>query len=272
MSDHGDRIGVKLESLSSDLVESRPTVYTNTGTEGEMGKGETFTTSGVKPEEGVNGSQAKPRKRVPPDEKRCTAQSKSGDRCLGWRSKGSDLCSGHGAGFGRGGADPREAASRSIQARSSRSTEARDRAAGDGERLGLALGGAPDGAAPNRNPLVALRALLEADPEAVAEYGMKAIREGRDVRALMSILDRVYTDDAHVDEPHSFDELAKLSPSERRQLLTQLEQEGRVEPFRADAWRSGLARREDERRAELATLSREERRILAADLAALEGG
>jgi hypothetical protein len=26
--------------------------------------------------------------------------------------------------------------------------------------------------------------LLEQDPEAVAEYGMKAIREGRDVRAL----------------------------------------------------------------------------------------
>lgn len=46
------------------------------------------------------------------------------------------------------------------------------------------------GAAGNRNLLVGLRALLEADLEAVAENGMKAIREGRDVRALMSILER----------------------------------------------------------------------------------
>ena len=51
---------------------------------------------------------------------------------------------------------------------------------------------------------------------------MKAIREGKDVRALMSILDRLYTDDAHVEEPHTFYELAKLSRDERRQLLTQL--------------------------------------------------
>jgi hypothetical protein len=35
---------------------------------------------------------------------------------------------------------------------------------------------------------------------------MKAIREWRDVRALTSILDRVYNDDTgHVDEPHTFD-------------------------------------------------------------------
>jgi hypothetical protein len=63
---------------------------------------------------------------------------------------------------------------------------------------------------------------------------MKAIREGRDVRALISILDRVYSDDTgHVDEPHTFDELAKLSRAQRRALLTQLEKEGRGSPFRA---------------------------------------
>ena len=84
----------------------------------------------------------------------------------------------------------------------------------------------------NRNPLVALRALLEADPEALTEYRMKAIREGRDVRALMSILDRVYTDDAHVDEPHSFDELAELS---RRSCIAVLVF-GRFTDLR-DTWR-----------------------------------
>ena len=89
------------------------------------------------------------------------------------------------------------------------------------------------------------------------------------MRALNRILDRVYGNETvRVDEPHSFDELARLTRSERRQLLIQLEHAGRVEPFRAEAWRSGLARGVDERRAELATLSVEERRLLSEDLAA----
>jgi hypothetical protein len=61
---------------------------------------------------------------------------------------------------------------------------------------------------------------------------MKAIREDKDVRALMSILDCVYTDDAHVEEPHTFDELAKLMREQRRTLVTQLEAEGRSDPLR----------------------------------------
>jgi len=90
------------------------------------------------------------------------------------------------------------------------------------------------------------------------------------VRALNGILDRVYRNETvRVDEPHSFDELAKLTRDERRQLITQLEAAGRAQPFRADAWRSGLAKSEDTRRAELATLSVEDRRLLAEDLAVL---
>ena len=44
----------------------------------------------------------------------------------------------------------------------------------------------------------------------------------------------------------------------------------RRDPDRGEeAWRAGLAEGEDERRAQLATLSGEERRLLAEDLAAL---
>jgi len=54
------------------------------------------------------------------------------------------------------------------------------------------------------------------------------------VRALNGILDRVYGNETvHVDEPHTFDELAKLSREQRRALITQLEREGRSSPFRA---------------------------------------
>lgn len=54
------------------------------------------------------------------------------------------------------------------------------------------------------------------------------------MRALNGILDRVYGNETvHVDEPHTFDELAKLSREQRRALITQLEREGRSSPFRA---------------------------------------
>jgi hypothetical protein len=78
------------------------------------------------------------------------------------------------------------------------------------------------------------RAKMEADPETVAELAWKAMREGRDVRAITAMLDRTYGDEsAHVEEPHTFDELAKLSREQRRALITQLEREGRGSPFRA---------------------------------------
>jgi hypothetical protein len=68
----------------------------------------------------------------------------------------------------------------------------------------------------------------------VADVAWKAMKEGRDVRAITAMLDRTYGDETgHVDEPHTLDELAKLSREQRRALITQLEREGRSSPFRA---------------------------------------
>ena len=51
------------------------------------------------------------------------------------------------------------------------------------------------------------------------------------MRAITTLLDRVYAEDAaHVDEPHTFDELAKLDQQQRRALMRQLEREG-MAPF-----------------------------------------
>jgi hypothetical protein len=58
------------------------------------------------------------------------------------------------------------------------------------------------------------------------------MKKGRDVRAVTAMLDRTYGDEAaHIGGPHTFDQLAKLSREQRRQLLTQLEAEGRCDPF-----------------------------------------
>jgi hypothetical protein len=259
MNDHSDRIAARLDALSSDLVDPPPSVYTPIGTEGEMGEGETFTTPGVKPVGGVNGSQPKTEKA------RCTATTQAGAACKSYAlgdayGDASHLCISHARRQGL-------YVLGSVARRGSSVSQETAKHAGVGAKW---LSEGAGGATRKRSPLAALREQLEADPEAVAEYGMRAIREGRDVRALTSILDRVYSDDVgHVDEPHSFDELARLTRSERRQLLSQLEAAGRAQPFRADAWRARLARGADARRAELATLSLEERRLLAEDLAAL---
>jgi hypothetical protein len=76
--------------------------------------------------------------------------------------------------------------------------------------------------------------MMEDDPETVAQVAWTAMEEARDVRAITAMLDRTYGDDTgHVEEPHTFDELAKLSRDQRRALITQLERAGRASPFRA---------------------------------------
>jgi hypothetical protein len=56
------------------------------------------------------------------------------------------------------------------------------------------------------------------------------MKEGRDVRAITAMLDRTYGEETgHVEEQHTFDQLAKLSREQRRQLLIQLEAEGRCD-------------------------------------------
>jgi hypothetical protein len=100
---------------------------------------------------------------------------------------------------------------------------------------GLARGTPITGAAARVDVRSTVRdALMEIDPTALKAYIQKAVLEGRDVRAITTLLDRVYGDDVvHVEEPHSFDELAKLTREQRRALVTQLEREGRGSPFRA---------------------------------------
>jgi predicted flap endonuclease-1-like 5' DNA nuclease len=79
---------------------------------------------------------------------------------------------------------------------------------------------------------------VEADPEGYAGLWLKAAKEGRDVRALTGIYNMLFAEAVQgVDEPHTFDELAKLNRAERRQLMRQLESAGRAEPFSADEWR-----------------------------------
>ncbi len=112
--------------------------------------------------------------------------------------------------------------------------------------------------------------MMEGDPETVAATAWNAMKEGRDIRAITAILDRAYGDDTgYVEDPYTFDELARLSRDDRRTLLRQLEHAGRAQPFVADDFRAQLARGEAEQRAELAKLSREERRILSEHIAAL---
>lgn len=41
-----------------------------------------------------------------------------------------------------------------------------------------------------------------------------------------------------VEKPHTFDELAKLTRDERRQLMRQLEEARGADPFNAAAWRA----------------------------------
>lgn len=100
---------------------------------------------------------------------------------------------------------------------------------------------------------------------------METIESGRgDVRAVTAILDRVYADDVHVEEPNTLDELHKLTRVERRRLYRQLQAEGRAPALTVEDMREALAKDEAERRAELGKLSQEDRRILADDLAAIE--
>jgi hypothetical protein len=103
----------------------------------------------------------------------------------------------------------------------------------DVEQVGLLPWGRA-AAARRQNPLDILRGMMEADPQTVADVAWKAMKEGRDVLAITAMLDRTYGDETtHVDEQHTFDELAKLTREQRRALITQLEREGRGSPFRA---------------------------------------
>jgi hypothetical protein len=246
--DHQHRVERFLGTTSDSITSP-----TATG-EGEMEAGAPFTATA--PASGGRTNNATPIAGKP----RCIELTKAGTPCKGWAlgdvyGDASDLCIGH-------------ARARGLYVPRNVPRETLDQGGDSAKWLSEMVGAASR----TRTPLAVLREKVEADPDKYVALWEKAAERGSDIRALSAIFKLIYEDDAgHVAEPHSFDEMARLTREERRQLLTQLEQEGRGSPFRADAWRAAMARDERERRAVLSTLSQEERWILAKDLAALEG-
>jgi hypothetical protein len=100
---------------------------------------------------------------------------------------------------------------------------------------------------------------------------VEGAKEGRDIRALTAMLDRIYRESAPlVEEPHSFAELNRLTSEELRALQLQWERQGKAKPFRADEWRTA---REEERRTMLEQfekLTRKDRLTLLEKLNELE--
>jgi hypothetical protein len=260
--DHSDLMARKPGHLDPAAGFPSDSITSPTTTGEGIGERETFTTPGVKPEGGVNGSQG--------EKPRCTAMTQAGAACKSYAlgndyGDASHLCISHARGQGLYVLG--SVAGKGSSVSSSVSQDTADHAGRSAKWLSERAGPASR----TRTPLAVLREKVEADPDKYVALWEKAAERGSDIRALSAIFKLIYEDDAgHVDEPHSFDELAELTREERRTLITQLEQAGRARPFRADTWRAALAKNELERRAELSTLSQEERRALSRDLAALE--
>ena len=152
----------------------------------------------------------------PHAEKRCTHVKPDGTRCKGWRAKGADLCPGHLNGFGRGGADPREAASRSAEVR-------REAAEDRSEAAAVARMGLQERTA----------AFLARDDvqRALEQRWLDILENGSDADAIRlhaQLADRVFgrpTERVEVDDvrvPASVEEIRAMSPEERRAALREL--------------------------------------------------
>lgn len=153
------------------------------------------------------------------DERHCEHIREDGSRCKGWKAKdGSGLCAGHSSGFGRGGADPREAASRSAEARRG-IADARSEA----RKLGL-------------RDLLASR--LEARADVIVSRLMNIVETGTDadaLRAVDAMLSRVYgrpkesIEVAAVQaEPETVQALRAMTVQQRADLIRSLEEQGRI--------------------------------------------
>jgi hypothetical protein len=59
----------------------------------------------------------------------------------------------------------------------------------------------------------------------LADLWWKAAKEGRDVRALTALFDRLYATEQHIEMPSTLDALEKLTRDQRRILLRQIEDE-----------------------------------------------
>lgn len=145
------------------------------------------------------------------DPRRCAHVREDGSRCKGWKVKGADLCAGHLQGFGRGGADPRAAASKSAEVRRAAAearSEARKRSLED-----------------------VLAARLEERAEQLIDRLMEIAENGGDADALRAIdrmLDRVYgtavqrTRDETVQVPEEVEAIRAMSSEERRAVLIEM--------------------------------------------------
>jgi hypothetical protein len=70
---------------------------------------------------------------------------------------------------------------------------------------------------------------------------MRAIREGRDVRALTAVLDRIYTTEDQFEEPTTLDAIDELTADEARQYWRILQVQGRSPDWTVDDLRANLA-------------------------------
>jgi hypothetical protein len=171
---------------------------------------------------GVNASEAmeaeQPMEVVDPertiDARHCTFVKDDGSRCKGWKVKGTDLCAGHGAGFGHGGADPREAASRSAEVRRG-NAEVRKRRPQEVYNEAMVE---------NAAEFVAARLALIRDPRALPSDRLRAM-EQLEARAMGKPKEHVLVE---AEEPESLAAIRAMSRDERRDLMRRLEGSGRL--------------------------------------------
>lgn len=75
----------------------------------------------------------------------------------------------------------------------------------------------------SRTGFDAHRERAAAEPDVLAKSFWTAAKEGRDVRTLTALFDRLHADDAYVPMPTSLDKLDGYTSEERRTLLRQIE-------------------------------------------------
>ena len=152
------------------------------------------------------------------DERHCSHIREDGSRCKGWKMRGSDLCAGH---AGRG-----IAANPSAYAREGAAVSAEVRQ----ERAEVAP----------KSYKQALQAAWEQHAAAIVARRLDIITNGSDadaLRAIEAMESRIYGKPKETVEqvttPRTVEAIRSMTADERRQLLHQLEAEGRMPVLRA---------------------------------------
>lgn len=147
------------------------------------------------------------------DPRRCSHLKGDGSRCKAWKVKGEPYCAGH---LGLGKLDAKGAAAVSAKARQ-RTAEVRP-----------------------KTYKQALQAAWEQHAERIVARRLDIIDNGSDadaLRAIEAMESRIYGKPKETVEqvttPRTVEALSAMTPEERRQLLIQLEAEGRMPVLRA---------------------------------------